>query len=99
MNSEQTQPRTHDDRHSETVLATVRGAIGRDRIDSILTHFGLRAESAHGTDRIDVLSGNRHSEPEVDLDLVELALEKLGDAHRDGSLPTFAVVDSKLQQL
>jgi hypothetical protein len=99
MNSEQTQSRAQDDRHSETVLATVRGAIEKDRVDSILTHYGLRAESADGSDRIAVMSGNRHSEPEVDLDLVELALEKLGDAHRDGSLSNFDVVDSKLQQI
>jgi hypothetical protein len=59
----------------------------------------LRAESAGGPDRLAVMSGNRHSEPEVDLDLVELALEKLGDARRDGSLANFDVVDSKLQQI
>ena len=94
MSSEQTQSRTHDDRHSETVLATVHGAAGKEHIDSILTTFGLRAETADGSNRIAVMSGNRHSEPEVDLDLVELALEKLGD-----SVPSFTVVDSKLEQL
>ena len=94
MTSEQTQSRTHDDRHSETVLATVRGPVEKDRIDSILTYYGLRAESSDGSGRIAVMSGNRHSEPEVDLDLVELALEKLGNA-----VPSVTVVDSKLQQL
>ena len=94
MSSEQTQSRTHDDRHSETVLATVYGAAEKDRIDSILTCYGLRAESSDDSGRIAVMSGNRHSEPEVDLDLVELALEKLGDA-----VPSVTVVDSKLQQL
>ena len=96
MNSEQTQPRTQNDasRHSETVLATVHGTAEKDRIDSILTHYGLRAESSDDSGRLSVMSGNRHSEPEVDLDLVELALEKL-----ERSVPSVTVVDSKLQQL
>ena len=95
MNPEQTQSRTQDDsRHSETVLATVHGAVEKDRIDSILRNFGLRAESSGGSGRMSVMSGNRHSEPEVDLDLIELALEKLGN-----SVPSFTIVDSKLQQL
>ena len=98
MTSEQTQSRTQDDRHSETVLATVRGPVEKDRIDSILTHYGLRAESSDASGGFTVMSGNRHSEPEVDLALVQLALEKMGDAHRDGDLSHFAVVDSKLQQ-
>jgi hypothetical protein len=94
MSSEQTQSREHDNRHSETVLATVHGAAGKDHIDSILTCFGLRSESSGRSGRIAVMSGNRHSEPEVDLDLIELALEKLGH-----SVPSFTVVDSKLQPL
>jgi hypothetical protein len=89
MSSQPTQP----DRHSETVLATVHGAGGKDHVDSILSSYGLRAESSGGAGRIAVMSGNRHSEPEVDLDLVELALEKLGR-----SVPSLTVVDSKLQQ-
>jgi hypothetical protein len=99
MNSDQTQSRTQDDRHCETVLATVRGPLEKERIDSILTRYGLRAESSDGSDRFSVLSGNRHSEPEVDLALVELALEKMDDARRHGDLSPFAVVDSKLPQL
>jgi hypothetical protein len=98
MSSEHTQARIHDERHSETVLATVHGAAEKDRIDSILTTYGLRTESSDGCGRLAVMSGNRHSDPEVDLDLIELALEKLGDAHRDGDLSHFAVVGSKLQQ-
>ena len=96
MNSEQTHSRTQDDasRHSETVLATVHGANDKDRIDSILTHYGLRAESSDDSGRLSVMSGNRHSEPEVDLDLVELALENL-----ERAVPSVTVVDSKLQQL
>jgi hypothetical protein len=95
MNSEQTQSRTQEDasRHSETVLATVHGARGKEHVDSILTSFGLRAENAAGSDRLAVMSGNRHSEPEVDLDLVELALAKLEHA-----VPSMTVLDSKLQQ-
>jgi hypothetical protein len=76
----------------ETTLGTIRCNTSKATVDALLFSCGLGAQPADEPGHFDIVSRGRDSEPEVELDLWELALAKLHSAERDGSISSWAVV-------
>ena len=79
----------------DTTLGTIRCETSQAIIDELLFGSGLRVEAAEARHHFDILDGGRVSEPEVALDLWELALIRLRAAEREGALPPFSVARSR----
>lgn len=76
----------------ETTLGTIRCNTSKATVDALLFSCGLGAQAADKPGHFDIVSRGRDSEPEVELDLWELALAKLHSAERDGAIATWTVV-------
>ena len=72
-------------------LGTIRCETNHATIDGLLFGCGLRAVATADLHLFHIRDVGRASEPEVALELWQLALSSLRDAQRDGSLPPFTV--------
>ena len=81
---------------TDTPLGTIRCETNQITIDTLLFACGLRAQAAQDPHHFDILDGGRDSEPEVALDLWELALTRLRHAEHAGALPPFTIARARL---
>ena len=76
----------------ETTLGTIRCNTNKATVAALLFSCGLSAEPSGEPHHFDIVSRGRDNEPEVDLDLWELALAKLSSAEREGAISAWAIV-------
>lgn len=72
-----------------TILGTVFCPVSKPTLDAILMRYGLRADQRE-LSKFDVISVTRHSDPVVERDLFDLALNRMAAAHADGALPSWS---------
>ncbi len=80
---------------SHSILATIHCGVEHSALDRLIAPFGLHATAGEDAHEFLIVAG-RHSEPEVNYELADLALGSLYAAQARGSIPQLAVTSSKV---
>lgn len=76
----------------ENTLATVRCPENQQQLLALLDSCGLRGKLAGDSDVINIVSGGRLDEPDIDQDLMRLAFTKMEIARVNGHLPQWSLI-------
>ena len=76
----------------DRILATIHCNATHSEIEPLVSAFGFRAREGDQQHVFHIVNKSRSHEPEVDEELIGMALEKLRIAERNGSLPRWSVV-------
>ena len=80
----------------ETVFATIQCNTTKPSLDAIVTTFGLHTVDGEAPNEFHLVTSTRGTEPEVNSDLVRLALVSLQHAQKAGLIPALTVFEAKL---